>query len=219
LLDIDTLESQQALTEWDASHSDPDEEIQTFGFDPIMGSNRLPGFRKALNPEERHTAAREEFTLANHFQEEARPQEALASVNKVLAVDPTWADALNLRGILHEELNQPFLALNDYRKACLYDGSLVEARTNLDEVIRELDLAGTPANDWIDQTTSSDWEERQAAYIALSFSDHPMVLHTLEKGLADEDVEVITAVIEALEGLDTPPARQVLEEYYRGMDS
>jgi HEAT repeat protein len=219
LLDIDTLESQQALTEWDASHSDPDEEIQTFGFDPIMGSNRLPGFRKVLNPEERHLAAREEFTLANHFQEEARPQEALASVNKVLAVDPTWADALNLRGILHEELNQPFLALNDYRKACLYDSLLVEARTNLDELIRELDLAGTPANDWIEQTTSSDWEERQAAYIALSFSDHPLAFHTLEKGLADEDVEVITAVIEALEGLDTPAARQVLEEYYRGMEA
>lgn len=217
LLDIDTLESQQALTEWDASHTDPDEEIQTFGYDPIMGSNRLPGFRKALNPEERNRAAREEFILANHFQEESRPQEALASVDKVLAVDPTWADALNLRGILHEELNQPYLALNDYRKAILYDSSLSEARSNLEDLIQELGLREIPANDWLDQVDSDVWEERQAAYVALSFSEHPLAFRSLEKGLSDEDVEVVTAVIEALEGLDTLATRQVLEEYYRGI--
>ncbi len=219
LLDIDTVEAKRVLDEWEADHSemDTDLEVLTFAYDPIMGSNRLPGERKALNPEERQTAAREEFVLANSYQEEGRSQEALSACDKVLAVDPTWADALNLRGILHEELKQPFLALNDYRKAYLYDSTLGEARTNLDDLIRELDLKNVNVSEWVEQTQSSTWEERQAAYIALSFSDHPVAFRTLLKGLEDEDVEVITAVIEALEGIDDPQSRQALEQYYIGM--
>ncbi len=119
-------------------------------------------------------------------------------------MDPTWADALNLRGILHEELKQPYLALNDYRKAFLYDPSLGEARTNLADLMSELDLKGVNVSEWVEQTQSSTWEERQAAYIALSFLDHPLAFRTLVKGLDDEDVEVITAVIESLEGMDDP---------------
>lgn len=221
LVDIDTVEAQQALVEWesDRMEMESDVEVQTFAYDPIMGSNRLPGERKALNPDERQSAAREEFVLANSYQEEGRTQEALTACDKVLAVDPTWADALNLRGILHEELKQPFLALNDYRKAYLYDPTLGEARTNLDDLIHELDLKSVIVSEWVDQTQSSTWEERQAAYIALSFSDHPVAFLTLVKGLDDEDVEVITAVIEALEGMDDPQARQALEEYYRRMEA
>lgn len=221
LLDIDTIESKRVLDEWEAEHNetDADVEVQTFAYDPIMGSNRLPGERKTLNTQERQTAAREEFVLANAYQEEGRTQEALSACDKVLAVDPTWADALNLRGILHEELKQPYLALNDYRKAYLYDPSLVEARTNLDDLIRELDLHNVNVSEWVEQAQSSTWEERQAAYIALSFSDHPVAFRTLVKGLDDEDVEVITAVIEALEGMDTLAAGEILEQYYRDQQS
>jgi tetratricopeptide (TPR) repeat protein len=219
LLEIDTEEAHRALVEWEANRGELEAEVemQTFAYDPIMGSNRLPGERKALNPKERQTAAREEFILANSYQEEGRTQKALSACDKVLAVDPTWSDALNLRGILHEELKQPYLALNDYRKAYLYDPTLGEARTNLDDLIRELDLMSMKVSEWVEQTQSSTWEERQAAYIALSFSDHPLAFRTLVKGLDDEDVEVITAVIESLEGMDDPQAREALEEYYRGM--
>ncbi len=53
LVDIDTVEAQRALAEWEADRTElnADVEVQTFAYDPIMGSNRLPGERRALNPQ------------------------------------------------------------------------------------------------------------------------------------------------------------------------
>jgi len=218
LLAIDTPEARTALEGYERDKEESLVDVETFGYDHVMGSNRLPGERKVLNPEKRHAAAQEEFILANHYQEEGRTLEALTAVNKVLVVDPAWADALNLRGILHEEMGVPFAALNDYRKAALYDPELTEARTNLNELMRELDLPSTPLEDWLDMLDSDIWEDRRDAYIALSFSDSPLALPALLRGLQDEDVEVITAVLEALEGMPDPSAHAALEEYYREIE-
>ena len=217
LLAIDTVQAQQALAEWDRAKAEPDADLQTFAYDHVMGSNRLPGARRILKPAMRQTAAQEEFILANRYQEEERTLEALTAIDKVLVVDPAWADALNLRGILHEEMGVPFAALNDYRKAALYDPLLAEARTNLEEMMRELNLPAIPVQEWLDQLESDTWEERRDAYVALSFSRHPAALPALLNGLQDEDVEVITAVIEAIEGMDDPVARAALEENYQDM--
>ena len=60
-----------------------------------------------------------------------------------LLADPFNADAYNLLGIIHEENDEFRQAYFDYKKAVSCEPSYEEARSNLEEIIREFGEANT----------------------------------------------------------------------------
>lgn len=87
---------------------------------------------------------------------------ALRECERALQLDPSLAEAHNLRGILLEELGRKRSAISAYRRALELDPSFEEARQNLHEAEVELETAAQPASappplplSWVD---SSDLE-------------------------------------------------------------
>lgn len=81
-------------------------------------------FDQALRQNPRHTLAHLGLAIA-HMQRE-RFDEALASFDRVIALDASLAVAYADRGILYDKMGQHALALNDYRKALELDPKLAK---------------------------------------------------------------------------------------------
>jgi tetratricopeptide (TPR) repeat protein len=87
------------------------------------------------------TEAREHLAQAySHYEDGHDFAEGLAACDAALTLDPDNADALNLRGVLLEELDRPGEAREAYREALRLNHNFSEARDNLAALNEDLDV-------------------------------------------------------------------------------
>ena len=67
-----------------------------------------------------------------------RPEEALANCDRALRIRPDFAEALNNRGLILQDLNRPHEALTAYDRALQLDDGLADAHANRANVLQEL---------------------------------------------------------------------------------
>lgn len=111
--------------------------------------------------------ARLRVELGGAYLQEGQPQVALDELKQAIAIDPTYADAFNLRGLAYLRLNNEALAADSFERALMIDPRDVNASHNLgvlrcqqgrfDDANRQFarasadpDYAGQPRN-WIAQ--------------------------------------------------------------------
>lgn len=167
---------------------------------------------------ERQRSAEKHFILAGKFYEEDRFTQALTEVNITLELIPDMAEASNLKGLILEALEEHYLAIIAYQKALRSDPLLKEAQENLSELTVELDIFNTPLQEFLEGSSSEDWDMRRDAIAALSIKTEPEALDAIIRSLDDEDLEVCSLALEALECSSSPAALIALQNYYANFD-
>lgn len=228
LAQINTYDAMQAVEAYQQQHKQPEPEVQSSSEsgdwmeepDPIMGV--IPG-RDALSmtasPAQERKAAEELYIMADHHQEEGCPMQALGECNRAISLAPDWADLYNLKGILLEDQEEPYLAMLAYQRAVKLDPSLAAAADNLKELHRELQVLDEPLADLIEAASTGDWQDRCDAIASLNQRQEPEVVEAIACLLYDEDPEVATAGLDALLASDLPAASQALEAYYNSFQA
>ncbi len=75
--------------------------------------------------------ARLRFELSAGYLQEGQPQVALDEVKQAITLDPQFADALNLRGLIYLRLNNPALAADSFERALALQPRDANAAHNL----------------------------------------------------------------------------------------
>ena len=91
----------------------------------------------------KHKTAREYADISAELVDKEEYSQAYIQSQMALLADPFNADAYNLLGIIHEENDEFRQAYFDYKKAVSCEPSYEEARSNLEEIIREFGEANT----------------------------------------------------------------------------
>ncbi len=154
------------------------------------------------------------YILASKYYDEDRFTQALTEVNHALELNPKWAEASNLKGLILDELGEQYLALVAYQKAALLDEHFMDARDNLTNLIAELEIQSTPLKDLLDGSTSDDWDMRRDAVASLAVRPEPEALQGILNALYDEDLEVRATALEVLEYSKDAAAVEAVEKYY-----
>lgn len=96
--------------------------------------------------------------LENAYQlgEEAKLEAALEECEAAIALNPGWAEAHNLRGVILDDLQDTEGAIEAYRQAVQLDPEFEEARDNLAEAEGELDLDA--AKDILAEEADAKWQ-------------------------------------------------------------
>ncbi|MEO6246592.1 MAG: tetratricopeptide repeat protein [Opitutaceae bacterium] len=112
----------------------------------LLAANRVPEAIVALEAALRLSPiARTHFTTATAFAQLGRTDEALVHYDAALRLDPGYAEALNNRGNLHLQKNQPQLALADYEAALRLDPTSVDRHLNAAVALFSLHRLGEAA--------------------------------------------------------------------------
>jgi HEAT repeat protein len=222
LQQIGTAEALRALEERNIEEVTPPQEYPDQGFDlanstadPITGVNpyKQQDIPTEIGPVERRRA-REFFRLADQHQEEGRPVQALDECNTALAIWPSWADAYNLKGIILEDLNKPYQAMLAYQRAVKIDPTLTAAANNLADSISELEVTQVPLTELLEAVSTGEWETRQEAIAALNQRPEPEAVEEIIHLVSDDDPDISSFALDALEASSQPAAKKALAEYY-----
>jgi HEAT repeat protein len=168
---------------------------------------------------ERQQSAEKHYILASKYYEEDRFTQALTEVNITLELMPEMAEASNVKGLILEALEDHYLSIVAYKKALKADPQSKDAQENLSALIVDLDISNTPFQEILDGCTSEDWEMRRDAIAALSVREEPEALIAIIDALNDEDLEVCSLALEALECSPSSAALEALQEYYHSFGS
>ncbi len=159
-------------------------------------------------------ASEKYYILASKYYDEDRYTQALTEVNHALELNPKWAEASNLKGLILDELGEQYLALVAYQKAAQLDDHFMDARENLSHLIAELEIQSTPLKDLLEGSTSDDWDMRRDAVASLAVRPEPEALQGILNALYDEDLEVRATALEVLEYSKDTAAVEAVEKYY-----
>jgi HEAT repeat protein len=154
------------------------------------------------------------YILASKYYDEDRFTKALTEVNHALELNPKWAEASNLKGLILDELGEQYLALVAYQKAAQLDEHFSDACENLSNLIAELEIQSTPLKDLLDGSTSDDWDMRRDAVASLAVRPEPEAMQGILNALYDEDLEVRVTALEVLEYSQDAAAVEAVEKYY-----
>ena len=152
--------------------------------------------------------------LASKYYDEDQFTQALTEVNHALELNPKWAEASNLKGLILDDLGEQYLALVAYQKAAQLDEHFTDARENLANLIAELEIQSTPLKDLLEGSTSDDWDMRRDAVASLAVRPEPEALQGILNALYDEDLEVRATALEVLEYSKDAAAVEAVEKYY-----
>lgn len=160
--------------------------------------------------------AEEHFNNAVALREAEQVERALTENSLALWLQPDWAYAWYLRGVLFEELERPFEAALAYRWALELDPEQADASEALN------DMEFTLSDDMLDGEVllrglkSRAWQERRDSAAGLGDLGEdappealPLLLNLL---VTDEEREVRHAVIEALGNIEDRSALQALTD-------
>ena len=167
---------------------------------------------------ERQQSADRYFILASKYYDEDRFTQALTEVNHAMEARPDLAEAANLKGLILEALGEHYQALLAYQKALHLDKNLDEAKENKTGLMLELEIDTTPLQDFLDGAMAEEWDMRLDAVAALSARTEPEALQAIIKALYDEDLEVCTAALDALESNAAPEAAIAIQHYFSSLD-
>ena len=178
------------------------------------GSQVEPSQQVTTSSMELKQMAEKYYILASKYYDEDRFTQALTEVNHALELNPKWAEASNLKGLILDELGEQYLALVAYQKAAQLDEHFTDARENLSNLIAELEIQSTPLKDLLEGSTSDDWDMRRDAVASLAVRPEPEALQGILNALYDEDLEVRATALEVLEYSKDAAAVEAVEKYY-----
>lgn len=116
------------------------------------------------NPAEYHLEQ-----AARYFDDTDDFDKALAECDAALKIDPTLAEAHNLRGMILEELGEPLKAIAAYKDALVIDPELAEAQENLSALREEL--------------------AAHSGLVTIAAFSHPLEAHIVRGRLETEGIE------------------------------
>ncbi len=188
--------------------------------DPILGVTAI----QDLEPEVgtltcNRPAAEQLFVMADHHQEDGATMQAYNECLKAISLCDDWADLYNLKGIILEDLDKPYLAILAYQRAVKLDAELSASFENLKELQQDLSIFGETLDFWVEQASSGDWQSRCNALAALNQYPDPEAVNVIAKFLHDDDTEVSNVAMDALLASALPLAEEVLQAYYNEMNA
>jgi tetratricopeptide (TPR) repeat protein len=161
-----------------------------------------------------HRSTREYVEAASNLIDEEEYSQAYVQCRLALFADPYNSDAFNMLGIIHEEDEAYRQAYFCYKQAVSCDPSFEEARSNLDELVRE--FGGENANV---QTLISDLETGEEdliydAVVNLGESNNPEATEHLLAVLKNPSRKIVLASIESLANLHAVEAAESIASLY-----
>ncbi len=152
-------------------------------------------------------SAEQHLNNAIDLREAELAERGLVECNLALWLQPEWAYAWYLRGVLLEDLERPFEAWLAYRRAGDLDPALSDAREALEELDNEYAYEQPEQNLLLESLGSGSWRERRDAAAGLgtlAHADSGLVVEPLLGLLDNEEREVRQAAIQALGKIGVP---------------
>ncbi len=160
---------------------------------------------KAINLP-KHKTAREYADISAELVDKEEYSQAYIQSQLALLADPFNADAYNLLGIIHEENNEFRQAYFDYKKAVSCEPSYEEARSNLEEIIREIGEANTNFSTLVADLELGEDDLIYDAVVNLGELNNEAAIEPLMPFLSHPKRMIVLAAIQSLENLHAKEA-------------
>jgi tetratricopeptide (TPR) repeat protein len=149
----------------------------------------------------KHKTAREYANISADLVDKEEYSQAYIQCQMALLADPFNADAYNLLGIIHEENDEFRQAYFDYKKAVSCEPSYEEARSNLEEIMREFGEANTNFSTLAADLESGEDDLIYDAIVNLGELNTEAAIEPLMPFLSHSKRTIVLAAIQSLENL------------------
>ena len=154
----------------------------------------------------KHKTAREYADTSAELVDKEEYSQAYIQSQMALLADQFNADAYNLLGIIHEENNEYRQAYFDYKKAVSCEPSYEEARSNLEEIMREFGEANTNFSTLVADLESGEDDLIYDAVVNLGELNNEAAIEPLMPFLSHPKRIIVLAAIQSLENLHAKEA-------------
>ena len=148
-----------------------------------------------------HRSTREYVETASNQIDEEEYAQAFVQCKLAIFSDPYNSDAFNMLGIIHEEDEAYRQAYFCYKQAISCDPSFEEARSNLEEIIREYGGENTNVRTLISDLETGENDLIYDAVVNLGESNNPEAIEHLLAVLKNPSRKIVLASIESLANL------------------